>query len=86
MSPNAPKAPEGGIFSILGGRYNEKENYDIFLKGHAGDFWSCPVNNQIRAGDSDTFKIYEAHYEIQKNLSSQIANASPLLLKPLHTY
>jgi hypothetical protein len=29
---------EGGIFSTLGGRYSEgKPNFDVFLKGHAGD-------------------------------------------------
>lgn len=31
-------SPEGGIFDILGGRYSDKTNLDIFLKGHAGDF------------------------------------------------
>ena len=33
---------EGGIFSIMAGRYNDKNsNIDIFLKGHAGDSWSA---------------------------------------------
>jgi replicative DNA helicase len=31
-------SPEGGIFDILGGRYSDKTNLDIFLKGHSGDF------------------------------------------------
>ncbi len=35
-------SPEGGIFEIMSGRYSEgKSNLDIFLKGHAGDNWSC---------------------------------------------
>ena len=33
---------EGGIFSILAGRYSEKAaNFDVVLKGHSGDPWSC---------------------------------------------
>ena len=33
---------EGGIFSILAGLYSEKNvNFDIALKGHAGDPWAC---------------------------------------------
>jgi len=32
---------EGGIFSIMAGRYNDKGgNFDIYLKGHAGDPFS----------------------------------------------
>jgi hypothetical protein len=33
---------EGGIFGIMAGRYNERggANFDIYLKGHAGDPWS----------------------------------------------
>lgn len=35
-------SPEGGIFKIMAGLYNEKggSNFDIYLKGHAGDAWS----------------------------------------------
>lgn len=29
---------EGGIFDILAGRYSQKPNLDIWLKGHPGDF------------------------------------------------
>jgi hypothetical protein len=29
---------EGGVFNIMNGRYTKTPNYDIFLKGHAGDF------------------------------------------------
>ena len=33
---------EGGIFSIMAGRYDKSgANIDIFLKGHAGDPWSA---------------------------------------------
>jgi hypothetical protein len=36
---------EGGIFKIIGGLYhNGQANFDLFLKAHAGDFWS---NNRI---------------------------------------
>lgn len=28
---------EGGVFSMLGGRYSDKVNLDAYLKGHAGD-------------------------------------------------
>ncbi len=33
---------EGGIFGTMAGRYSDKTgNIDIYLKGHAGDPWSC---------------------------------------------
>jgi len=36
---------EGGIFRIIAGLYhNGQANFDLFLKGHAGDYWS---NNRI---------------------------------------
>ena len=33
-------SPEGGIFDLVGGRYsaNRQANFDVILKGHAGDF------------------------------------------------
>jgi hypothetical protein len=37
---------EGGIFSILAGRYSGAPNMDIFLKGHAGDM--ARVDRQSR--------------------------------------
>ena len=38
---------EGGIFSIMAGRYNDKNsNIDIFLKGHAGD--PCSAHRMSR--------------------------------------
>lgn len=33
---------EGGIFGIMAGRYNDKNgNFDLYLKAHSGDPWSC---------------------------------------------
>lgn len=45
MSENGERladiSAEGGIFGIMAGRYNEKGgNFDIYLKGHAGDPFS----------------------------------------------
>lgn len=30
-------SPEGGVFTAMGGRYDGGANYDVYLKGHAGD-------------------------------------------------
>jgi hypothetical protein len=49
MADNGERAAilsaEGGIFRIMAGLYhNGQANIDLFLKGHAGDYWS---NNRI---------------------------------------
>ncbi len=46
MAENGEKlsiiSAEGGTFGTMAGRYSDKNcNIDIFLKGHAGDPWSC---------------------------------------------
>lgn len=34
-------SPEGGIFKLMNGFYNERDgNFDLYLKSHAGDPWS----------------------------------------------
>ena len=38
----AVMSTEGGIFDIMAGRYSDKAgNFDLYLKAHAGDPWSC---------------------------------------------
>ena len=38
----AVMSTEGGIFDIMAGRYSDKGgNFDLYLKAHSGDSWSC---------------------------------------------
>ncbi|MEV0089118.1 YfjI family protein [Saccharopolyspora sp. NPDC050642] len=48
-------APEGGIISIIAGRYSGTPNYDVFLRGHAGE--KLNVTRQNR----DKQKVDKAH-------------------------
>jgi len=40
---------EGGIFEIMGGRYSQSTNIDVFLKGHSGD----PVHVDRKGRESE---------------------------------
>jgi 5S rRNA maturation endonuclease (ribonuclease M5) len=33
-------SPEGGVFDLMAGRYGGEANFEVFLKGHSGDFLS----------------------------------------------
>jgi hypothetical protein len=50
---------EGGIFGIMAGRYNEKgSNFDIYLKGHAGDPWSTHrIGRKSQSMDSPSLTV-----------------------------
>lgn len=40
---------EGGIFDMMTGKYDKSANFDVFLKGHAGD--SLAVDRMMRKGN-----------------------------------
>jgi len=65
---------EGGLFQIIAGLYHERgENFDIYLKGHAGDPWSshrvgreqkhmkCPALTMCLAVQHDVIKEIGGH-------------------------
>ncbi|MBL8864818.1 MAG: DUF3987 domain-containing protein [Planctomycetia bacterium] len=41
-------AAEGTLFEIVAGRYSDGENYDVYLKGHAGDPLICGRTSRER--------------------------------------
>jgi hypothetical protein len=50
--------PEGTAFEIAKGRYSEQANFDVYLKGHAGDPWrSGRVSREREAVDSPALSV-----------------------------
>lgn len=61
---------EGGIFSIMAGRYSDDANFDIFLKGHAAD--PHTVQRQKRKADALRHPMLTIGVGIQEDVLTSI--------------
>ncbi|MDT0303984.1 YfjI family protein [Streptomonospora wellingtoniae] len=62
---------EGGIFQILAGRYSGTPNFDLFLKGHAGDM--LRVDRKGRAAEHVDSAILTLGLAVQPEVITEIA-------------
>lgn len=61
---------EGGIFDIMAGRYSQKANIDVWLKGHCGD--TIRVDRMTRESESIDHPALSAILSIQPSVLEEI--------------
>ncbi|GAA2013687.1 hypothetical protein GCM10009799_47550 [Nocardiopsis rhodophaea] len=64
---------EGGIFQILAGRYSGTPNFDLFLKGHAGDM--LRVDRKGRPAEHVDSAVLTLGLAVQPEVISEIADS-----------
>lgn len=69
-------APEGTIFEICGGRYSEGANFDVFLKGHAGD--SINTDRVGRDGELVSHPAVSAALAVQPTIIKGLARETSM--------
>jgi len=67
-------SPEGGIFEILGGRYSNSVNLDLFLKAHSGD--SMRVDRQGRPSQTLKRPIMTVGLAVQPGVLTDLGQKS----------
>jgi hypothetical protein len=67
---------EGTCFEIAKGRYSETANFDVFLKGHAGDF--LRVDRVKRQGDSVARPALSCALAVQPDVITGLAEAASM--------
>ena len=61
---------EGGIFDIMAGRYSNKSNIDVWLKGHCGD--AIYVDRMTREAECIMHPALSAILSIQPSVLDEI--------------
>jgi hypothetical protein len=69
-------AAEGTTFEICKGRYSEKANFDVFLKGHAGD--PLRTDRTTRDGDAIDNPALSCALAVQPDVISGLAEQSSM--------
>lgn len=79
---------EGGIFDIIAGRYNNKVNFDVYLKGHSGDEISVDRKGSESVGISNpavTFVLAIQPDVLQDIMGNQVMCGRGLLARFLYS-
>ena len=67
---------EGGIFDIMAGRYSQRANIDVWLKGHCGD--TIRVDRMTREAESIEHPSLSAILSIQPSVLEEIMSNSTM--------